>query len=174
MGLLMEPIRSSYEPPGRSVLPIEPAKRVSPVKSAPSSSMYMDIPPLVWPGVWIMLTSIAPALIVSPVLERYVRLRLGIDVQTEETALHRGCPESGASRPCMAMAAPVIAFYLGVRPYVVEMPVRVYDVFDVEPAPLTSSAIIAASPPGSTTKAESVSLVPHHVTIHVQRPHDKP
>lgn len=44
-------ISCSKFPPGKSVLPIEPAKRVSPTKARLFSAEYRQIPPGVWPGV---------------------------------------------------------------------------------------------------------------------------
>jgi len=54
----------SKSPPGKSVLPIEPLNRVSPVKTAPSALRL--IPPLVCPGVCRTSSFISPNSMESP------------------------------------------------------------------------------------------------------------
>jgi len=60
---LIDSIIASYELPGKSVLPIAPAKRVSPEKSI--SSIRRQVPPGVWPGVCKTLILKSPREIVS-------------------------------------------------------------------------------------------------------------
>ena len=109
-----------------------------------------------------------------PVLERYVGFRLGIHVQTEETALHRGCLKKRRVEAVYGDGRAGNGLYLGVSPYVVEMPVRVYDVLDVEPAPFNFVGYHLCISSGVNDKSGKRLLVPHHVAIHVQRADDKP
>ena len=53
-------------PPGKSVLPMDPANSASPVKTIPCSSKLM--PPGVWPGVCSTLSDTSPAVMMSPCL----------------------------------------------------------------------------------------------------------
>jgi len=55
---------ASLELSGKSVLPMEPMKRVSPVKT--SFSPRRDMLPWLWPGVCITLRMVSPIFIVSP------------------------------------------------------------------------------------------------------------
>ena len=84
-------ISSSKLAPGKSVLPIEPAKRVSPTKAKLFPAEHKQIPPGVWPGVCItsnvkggssagpsfrMIMSAGPVLKIWPVAVSYTHLTL--------------------------------------------------------------------------------------------------
>ena len=57
--VLMESMRSLKLEPGKSVLPMEDSKRVSPEKMMFWSGQYSEIPPGVWPGVCMTRSSMS-------------------------------------------------------------------------------------------------------------------
>jgi hypothetical protein len=59
---------SRSELSGKSILPIEPANNVSPVKT--SFSPRSDMLPLLWPGVWRTFSAVFPNLTRSPSFKR--------------------------------------------------------------------------------------------------------